>query len=164
MKYDPRIITSINETFSVIDILSRERGDQIPAYDTNVSCVAHSDKHPSMRIYHGEGRHAFCFSCGKTYTPYSILKHLLNENFFGIVEHLQNYYGYTIPESLEGESFNDKLNIETATRITYLKKYMNPKLLDLVQKAVYADSREGQPNMISSLYEKVISIKEPDCI
>lgn len=160
MKFDKRIVDYINSQFHVADILSTERGDDIPDTDFSVSCVAHSDKDPSMRVYSAPGRHAYCFSCGETYTPYRILKIITGFDFTEIVEYLEQNYDMVLPDSLDGEEKDIHSNKEVAQRIRFLKKYNNPKLLNLIQRSLYVDSKSGGTEQIKKLYNRVMEVKE----
>lgn len=164
MKYDERILNFINNKYHVAEILERERGDSIPDHDHSVSCVLHSDKDPSLRVYAEMGRHSYCFSCGKTLTPYGILKAITGFSWNEIIDYLEQEYSLVIPANLDSNESDIQANAIVAQRIRYIKKYMNRKLLNLTQRALYVDSKSGGSKSIEKLYDKVISIKEADCI
>lgn len=164
MKFDKRVVNYINDTIHVVDVLERERGDNIPPCDHSVSCISHSDKNPSLRVYAEPGRHSFCFTCGKTYTPYSMLRILTGFDFSDLVSYLQENYGLTIPGDLGSDESDTRDNKEIAMRIRCIKKYMNVRLLNLLQRALYVDSKNGGFANVEKLYDRVIALKESNQI
>jgi hypothetical protein len=164
MKFDERILNHFNEIMYAPEILEAERNERIGGSDYNISCVAHSDAMPSMRVYIEPGRHCYCFSCGKTYTPYSILKHLTGFNWTEIIEYAQQNYGYVIPADLSLYEDKPLPNNHIASCIRALRKYSSINVLDMVNYSLCIDAKEGNARRIEALRDKVYAIKEQDQI
>lgn len=146
------------------EILEAERGERIAGSDYNIGCVAHSDREPSMRVYVEPGRHTYCFSCGKTYTPYMILKHLTGFTYTEIIEYAMQHYGYEIPEDLTPYEEKSLPNDAIASHIKYLRQYSSKNVLDLINYSLCLDAKAGAAQSITALRQKVQSIKESDQI
>lgn len=160
MKYDGRLIGALNESLYFPEVLQEERGDRIGSSDYNVKCIYHTDSDPSMRVYKGEGRHAYCFTCGKTYTPYHALKYLLGLNFFEIMEYAQTNYGFVVPHDLSSFEAASLPNKEMANIIKELRKVSNPKILTATGKAIAIDSKAGNADALNHIYKILFK----DCI
>lgn len=155
MKYDKRIIQLINDTFYVPEILERERGDTIHGYDANHSCVAHMDVKPSMRVFVGKGKHAYCYTCGKTYTPYLILKLIKGFNYFQTVQYFIDHYGFKIPEVLK-DDINGLDNKKVAENVMAIKRIRSDKkALTMLSKTLYLDFRKGTEEYTEYFLKKV---------
>ncbi len=164
MKFDERIINHFNSVMYAPEILEIERGERIGASDYNISCVAHSDKEPSMRVYLEPGRHCYCFSCGKTYTPYTIFKHLTGFSYTEIIEYAMENYGYKIPEDLTAYADKPLPNDSIAKSIRYLRQYSSRNVLDYLNHALCLDAKAGSDHSVTALKQKIQSIKEKDQI
>lgn len=86
------IIEAINLQVPLADYLEKELNYKIHRLPQSVSCPMHEDKKPSMRLYNPKERGAYCFSCGKAYTTYSVHRGLNNWSFKEIVNYfIENY-------------------------------------------------------------------------
>lgn len=159
MVHNIKIIQVINRTISVRDILERERMEVCPLGIFSTSCVAHEDLKPSLRVYE-EGEHSYCFSCGKSYTPYLIIKHLTGLRFPEIVDRCIDIYGFKIPPDLETDEESHSLDKLIAAKISLMKDFASPKLLHLVNVAVSADSKEGSATNTKTLCSKVQALSK----
>lgn len=162
--YALQVIDHLNNTIHVADVIERERGDDLKAYDQNIPCIGHSDVKPSLRVYAELGRQSHCFSCNKNFTPYSVVKLLHGFTFSDIIKHFEENYNYVVPTDFTEDTSDIYNNKEVAERIRYLKKYTNKKVLNLTSKSLYIDSKLGGFTQIDKLYQKIMTIKESNFI
>lgn len=160
MKFDLRLISALNDSLHFPDILGEERGDYIPPTDFNTECIYHADSDPSMRVYQGKGKHAYCFTCGKAYTPYHALKYLTGLNFFEIFEYAVDNYGFKIPEDLSAFDEVKLPNKEMAEIIRDLRGVANPKIMAFTNMAIAIDSKQGTSDALQHIHSKLFQ----DCI
>jgi len=164
MKFSEALITDINNKIYLPDILEQERGEIIPGYDFNTNCVAHKDDSPSMRVYLEKGRGAYCFSCGRSFTPYSTLKYLTGLKYTDLVERLQLNYKYTIPDDLTEDREYSIQHKEMSNKINYIRHYLNPKTLEMLNKAITVDFKNGNSKQLNKLYDIILNKYEKDVI
>jgi DNA primase len=158
------VIDDINKKMYIPDILAQERGDKIPAYDFNTSCVAHTDNSPSMRVYIEPHRGCYCFSCGKSFTPYKVMQHLTGLSARDIIQRFVDNYGYVIPSEFSADNSFKIDNHRVATRIKQIRKYLNPKTITILNQSLTADFKNGNTKYLDRLYDMIIAKFEADHI
>ena len=156
------IIKDINNKMYIPDILARERNEPIPSYDFNTHCVAHKDDSPSMRVYIEKGRGCYCFSCGKSYSPYSVMKLLTGLSPQEVIQRFVDNYGYKIPQDLKADLDYKIKNTLLSKQVNQIKPYLNQKTLTLLNKAITSDFANGNNNYTTKLYEMIINKYNPN--
>lgn len=164
MKYNLQIINDINRKVYIPDILATERNELIPHYDFNTHCVAHKDESPSLRVYLEHGRGCYCFSCGHSFTPYKVMKLLTGLSYSEIIQKFVDNYGYTVPTDFKDDKDYSIDHKYMAMQINQIKPYLNKKTMDLLNKSISADFKNGNHRYINKLHEAIISKFEGDYI
>ena len=151
------VIDDINKKMYIPDILAQERGDKIPAYDFNTSCVAHTDNSPSMRVYIEPHRGCYCFSCGKSFTPYKVMQRLTGLPVRDIIQRFVDNYGYVIPSEFSTDNSFKIDNSAVARKIKQMRPFLNSKSISLLNQSLTADFKNGNTKYLDRLYEMILA-------
>lgn len=155
--FDPiKVINAVNSQIDMPDLIEFEFGIKaIEGAEYSISCPLHSDKEPSHRVY-PNFRGSYCYSCGKSYTPYSLVKSYYGFDFRETIKHLMDNYKVDLGKVVEASYELDGTVV--ADILNTLQQFKTVKLTFQISKAINKSFSTGDVRYLNLLQNKVFEL------